>query len=91
MRCRRRVEAHTGGVDVGLTYGWIRSKLPVVDVDPSLALLPRWSWELDDAWSLGLAASFFPRLRDPTPRDGPTLADVTLGRDYVETFVRFRR
>jgi hypothetical protein len=58
---------------------------------PSLALMPRWSWELDDAWSLGLAASFFPKLRTPPARDGVTLADVLYDRDFVEAFVRWRR
>ena len=58
---------------------------------PSLALLPRAGWELDDAWTLGLAASFFPRLRTSPAREGLTLADTLHDRDFVEASVRYRR
>jgi hypothetical protein len=54
-------------------------------------LLPRYSYELDQHWTLGLAGSFFPRLRAARPEDGLTLADVTAGRDFGEAFVRYRR
>lgn len=58
---------------------------------PSLALLPRYAFELDEAWTLGLAAAFFPRLRAREASAPLTLSDVQVGRDFAQAFVRYRR
>ena len=63
----------------------------VTSSGPSIALLPRYSYELDQHWTVGLAGSFFPRLREARQDGGLTLADVQSGRDFGELFARYRR
>jgi hypothetical protein len=58
---------------------------------PSLFVSPRYGYDLTDAWTVGLGGSFFPKLRSARSADAITLADVQVGRDFVEAFVRFRR
>lgn len=59
---------------------------------PSLLLAARYGYELDETWTLGLGGTAFPRLRGGAGgSDGTTLADVQVGRDFVEVFVRARR
>ncbi|MGZ3423610.1 MAG: hypothetical protein ACXVEE_37455 [Polyangiales bacterium] len=58
---------------------------------PSLFVSTRYGYELNDAWTVGLGGSFFPKLRTSQNPDKITLADVQVGRDYIEAFVRFRR
>lgn len=55
---------------------------------PSLALTARYGYELSDAWTVGLGGTFFPRLREA--RSTITLADVQVGRDFLEVFARAR-
>jgi hypothetical protein len=55
---------------------------------PSLALTARYGYELSDAWTVGVGGAFFPRLREA--RSFITLADVQVGRDFLELFVRAR-
>lgn len=55
---------------------------------PSVALTARYGYELSETWTIGCGATFFPRLREKT--SAITLADVQVGRDYVELFVRAR-
>jgi hypothetical protein len=58
---------------------------------PSLFVSARYVYELTDAGSVGAGGSFFPDLRKTRNPADITLADVQVGRDYVEAFVRFRR
>jgi len=58
---------------------------------PSVALVPRYGYEATDAWTFGLSGAFFPKLRDSSPSDPLTLADVQVGRDMVEVYARFRK
>lgn len=58
---------------------------------PSLLVSGRYGYEISEGWTIGGGAMFFPRLREADVRDGLTLADVQVGRDYVELFARWRR
>lgn len=57
---------------------------------PSLLLSARYGYEVSDTFTVGLGGTFFPRLRGSRPGE-TTVADVQVGRDFVEVFVRARR
>jgi len=62
----------------------------VTSSGPSLLLSARYGYELSDTFTVGVGGTFFPRLR--AARAGETtVADVQVGRDFFEVFIRARR
>lgn len=57
----------------------------------SLALSARYGYELSDTWTLGFGGALFPGVGGASRPKEITVADVQVGRDFVEVFVRARR
>jgi len=62
----------------------------VTSSGPSLLLSARYGYELSDTFTVGLGGTFFPRLRSARAGE-TTVADVQVGRDFFELFIRARR
>lgn len=62
----------------------------VTSSGPSLLLSARYGYEVNDTFTVGFGGTFFPRLRGSRAGE-TTVADVQVGRDFVEVFVRARR
>ncbi len=91
LGARRTLLAALLGLRKQLGHHVLEGGALVTTSGPSVMVSARYGYELSDAWTVGTGAAWFPRVADAGGRMTPTLADVQVGRDYVEVFARYRR